>query len=99
VVRRDIVERYPWVVLNLYSMFLEAKQIAQSDSLATLSPFLDAGLVSQEEAEALRKDLFIYGVQGQREILETITEYSNEQGLTPRRLELEELFYPPTLEL
>jgi 4,5-dihydroxyphthalate decarboxylase len=99
VVRRDVVERYPWVVLNLYSMFLEAKQIAQADSLATLSPFLDAGLVSQEEAEALRKDLFIYGVQGQREILETITEYSNEQGLTPRRLELEELFYPPTLEL
>jgi 4,5-dihydroxyphthalate decarboxylase len=98
-VRRDVVERYPWVVLNLYSMFLEAKHLAQEEALAGLTPYVEAGLLSGEDAARLRKDLFVYGVQGQRELLETITEYSHEQGLTPRRLGLDELFYPPTLEL
>jgi 4,5-dihydroxyphthalate decarboxylase len=99
VVRRDVVERYPWVVLNLYSMLLEAKLLAQADSLATLTPFLEAGLVDARSAEALRTDLFVYGVQAQRDILEMITQFSFEQGLTPRKLGLDELFYPPTLEL
>ncbi|HVB07044.1 MAG TPA: PhnD/SsuA/transferrin family substrate-binding protein [Acidimicrobiales bacterium] len=99
VVRRDVVEAYPWVVLNLYSMLLEAKQLAHAEALATATPYREAGLLSGESLQALHKDLFLYGVQAQRETLETITEYSHEQGLTPRRLGLEELFYPPTLEL
>jgi 4,5-dihydroxyphthalate decarboxylase len=99
VVRRDIVESYPWVVLNIYSMLLEAKQVAQAESLSTLAPFLETGLLSSAEQKALETDLFTYGVVGQRELLETITQYSAEQGLTPRQLGLDELFYPPTLEL
>jgi len=50
-------------------------------------------------ATALSTDLFTYGVASQRHILETITLYSYEQGLTPRQFALDELFYPPTLEL
>jgi 4,5-dihydroxyphthalate decarboxylase len=38
-------------------------------------------------------------VKENRFLLETITQYSHEQGLTPRQLALEEIFYPPTLEL
>ena len=39
------------------------------------------------------------GEQANRHILETITQYSNEQGLTPRKLALEEVFAPSTLDL
>jgi 4,5-dihydroxyphthalate decarboxylase len=99
VVRKDVVERYPWVVLNLYSMFLEAKLLAQREALATLTPYVETGLLSAADAAALGTDLFTYGVQGQRPLLETITQFSFEQGLTPRQLALDELFYPPTLEL
>ena len=110
VVRKDIVERYPWVMLNLYSAFLEAKQIASAESLAGsansssisstgLDPFLDTGLIDTETRDALRTDLYPYGVNSNREILETIAEYSFEQGLSARKLELNEIFYPPTLEL
>jgi 4,5-dihydroxyphthalate decarboxylase len=99
VVRKDIVEKFPWVVLNLFSMFLEAKQIALAEKNAGLSDYLDTGLIDGAAALALGTDLFTYGVVSQRTILETITEYSFEQGLTPRKFGLEELFYPPTLEL
>jgi 4,5-dihydroxyphthalate decarboxylase len=99
VVRHDVVEAYPWVVLNLYSMFLAAKQLALTEQVAGLTPFLDTGLIDDATAAALRTDLFTYGVAAQRDILETISLYSFEQGLTPRQFGLEELFYPPTLEL
>jgi 4,5-dihydroxyphthalate decarboxylase len=99
VVRRDVVEAYPWVVLNLYSMFLAAKQQALTAQTASLAPFIDTGLIDEQTAAALGTDLFTYGVATQREILDTITTYSYEQGLTPRKFALDELFYPPTLEL
>ncbi len=99
VVRKDIVDSYPWVVLNLYSMFLEAKQIAQQQQTEGLETFIDAGLVDSSVEDALNTDLFKYGVVNQREILDTITQYSFEQGLTPRKFDLGEIFYPPTLEL
>ena len=99
VVRKDVVDAYPWVVLNLYSMFLAAKQIAHDRQTEGLVAFLDAGLVDESVETALNTDLFTYGVVAQRPILETITQYSFEQGLTPRQFALEEIFYPPTLEL
>jgi 4,5-dihydroxyphthalate decarboxylase len=110
VVRKDVVNRYPWVVLNLYSAFLEAKQLAEANSLAGsthstgisssgLDPFLDTGLVEPTVKAALATDLYPYGVVANRALLETIAAYSFEQGLTSRLLGLEEIFYPPTLEL
>ena len=78
---------------------IEAKQISLAEHNEGLSDFLDTGLVDDATARALGTDLFTYGVAAQRSILETITLYSYEQGLTPRQFGLDELFYPPTLEL
>lgn len=98
-VRRDIVERYPWVMLNLYSAFMEAKQIAKDRALGATMPFFETGLLALEERVGLDRDLYPYGIKENLELLETITRYSFEQGLTPRQLGLEEVFYAPSLEL
>ena len=98
-VRREVVERHPWVVLNLYSAYLEAKAQSRRAARGDLDALLDAGVADQHTREAMDFDLFPYGVIANRELLETATLYSFEQGLVPRRLELAELFYPPTLEL
>ncbi len=98
-VRREIVERHPWVVLNLYSAYLEAKEVARRNARGELNLLLEAGIADARTERALDFDLFPYGVIANRELLETATLYSHEQGLTPRRFELGELFYPPTLEL
>jgi 4,5-dihydroxyphthalate decarboxylase len=108
-IRRDVLEAHPWIPLNLYSAFLEAKRVAAAESLgggvsssvsaAGLDPFLDTGTVGPEVKDALAVDLFPYGVQDNRELLETILLYSYEQGLSARKLALEDVFYAPTLEL
>ncbi len=59
----------------------------------------DTGTVGPEVQQALAHDLFPYGVQDNRELLETILLYSYEQGLSARKLALEDVFYAPTLEL
>jgi 4,5-dihydroxyphthalate decarboxylase len=98
-VRKDVVEQYPWVMLNLFSMFLEAKQLAHEETLAGVGPFLETGVADPSVASSLGRDLFPYGVRANLDLLETITAYSHEQGLTSRQLALDEVFYPPSLEL
>jgi 4,5-dihydroxyphthalate decarboxylase len=110
VVRKDIAERYPWVMMSLYSAFLQAKALSavSSESRSTSSPsgdsseltdYLDTGLINAKIVDALGTDLYSYGVVANRDILQTIAEYSYEQGLSSRRLALEEIFYAPTLEV
>jgi 4,5-dihydroxyphthalate decarboxylase len=45
------------------------------------------------------EDPFPYGVKANRPMLQTIIDYSHEQGLTREKLKLEELFAPSTLDL
>jgi 4,5-dihydroxyphthalate decarboxylase len=99
VVRRDVLEAHPWVALNLYSAFLEAKRLGTAEWKAGLAPSIDAGVLDAGAAAALDTDLFPYGVIANRNVLETLAEYSFEQGLTTRRMALEDIFYAPTLEL
>jgi 4,5-dihydroxyphthalate decarboxylase len=40
-----------------------------------------------------------YGVRSARTVLETIAQYVHEQRLTQRRVELEEIFAPSTMDL
>ncbi len=99
VVRRSIVERHPWVVLNVYNAFRLAKEQWLADLRASAQPHLELGMLPEGTEEALKRDPFPYGVASNRHVLETIAAYSHEQGLTPRALALDELFAPSTLEL
>jgi 4,5-dihydroxyphthalate decarboxylase len=47
----------------------------------------------------LAVDLYPYGVKSNKKVLETLAAYSYEQGLTPRRVELDEVYAPSTLDL
>jgi 4,5-dihydroxyphthalate decarboxylase len=99
VVRRDVLERHPWVALNLYSAFLEAKRIGEQQWRESLTPALETGLLSPVQVAEFERDLYPYGVRANLKVLETLADYSFEQGLTKRRMALDEIFYPPTLEL
>jgi 4,5-dihydroxyphthalate decarboxylase len=99
VVRKDVVDQYPWVPLNLYQAFVEAKRRQREEFQRALEPLRLTGMVGESEAADLERDVFPYGVRDQRSVLELIPQYSFEQGLTSRPLGLEEIFYPPTLEL
>ena len=42
-------------------------------------------------------DWFPYGIESNRESLESLLQYTHEQGLSERMLRIEELFAPSTL--
>jgi 4,5-dihydroxyphthalate decarboxylase len=95
VAKRPLVERHPWVVLNLLKAFERANEIAERERLEQAQYHVATGLVS---AEALRTPLVRHGVNANRLVLETAAQYSQEQGLTPRRVRLEEIFAPSAMD-
>lgn len=99
VVRRAIVERHPWVVLNIFNAFRTAKDRWLARVARAAETHLELGLLPQGAEAALRTDPYPYGIVANRRVLETVTQYSHEQGLTPRKLALEEIFAESTLGL
>jgi len=99
VVRRSLVERHPWIVLNVYKAFVEAKETLAASARAYLEPFAQVGVVDEGTMAAFRTDPMAYGVKAARSVLEAICDYVFEQGLTGRRVALEEVFAASTLDL
>jgi 4,5-dihydroxyphthalate decarboxylase len=95
VIKRTLYEQHPWVVLNVLKAFDRANEIAERERLEQAHYHIATGLA---DAERLRTPLVRHGVKANRRVLETAAQYSQEQGLTPRRVQLEELFAPSALE-
>lgn len=99
VIRRELFERHPWLALNLYHTFVAAKQEVERETALTMQAYFDTGLVDPAVQDALAKDPKSYGMKSSRHVVETISQYLHEQGLTDRRVAAEELFAPSTLEV
>jgi 4,5-dihydroxyphthalate decarboxylase len=98
VIRRELAERHPWTVLNLLKAFERANEIAERRRMEHAAYHVATGLVSAESARGLGTPLVRHGVKANRKVLETAAQYSLEQGLTPRRVALEEVFAASTLD-
>jgi 4,5-dihydroxyphthalate decarboxylase len=99
VIRRVLYEAHPWVALSLYQAFCAAKERgyrrllelgSAKATMAWLQPALD------EEIALFGRDRWPYGVEPNRPTLEALLGYLQEQGLTNRRVEVDELFAPST---
>jgi 4,5-dihydroxyphthalate decarboxylase len=99
VVRRSVYERNPWVALNIFNAFRQAKEQVAAQTRQLVSTHIQLGLVPDGTAEGLQQDAYPYGVKTNQTVLDTVCQYSHEQGLTPRVLGLDELFAPSTLDL
>jgi len=99
VIRRELYERHPWLALNIYHAFVEAKKIGERDAAEMLVSWFDTGLLDAAGQSALKADPKAYGIKATRNVLETISMYVHEQGLTDRRVGVEELFAPSTMEI
>jgi 4,5-dihydroxyphthalate decarboxylase len=99
VIRRSIHERYPWAALNVYNAMAAARAAVVRARDTALHRHYEPGLIGDDVRRALATDPMAYGVKGSRKVLETITQYVHEQGLAARRVALEELFAPSTMDL
>jgi 4,5-dihydroxyphthalate decarboxylase len=100
VIRRDVYEQNPWVALSMYKAMCRAKDytyrwIVEGGSAKVTSAWLLPLL--EEEQAIIGKDWFPYGIEQNRPSIEALLQYLHEQGLTHRRVALEELFVPSTM--
>jgi 4,5-dihydroxyphthalate decarboxylase len=101
-IRRDFADANPELPKKLFSLYSQAKQMAYDDLETTTSLKVTLPWVTQEfeDTRALMGDNFWpYGVKANRKELELVMRYIHEQGLAKRRLKVEEVFHPSTLEL
>jgi 4,5-dihydroxyphthalate decarboxylase len=93
-IRQDIVDKYPWVPLNLYHAFNESKALAmkrmENPRIVPLAWYREAW---EEQEEIMGTDPWEYGLgEANRSQLEKLVGYSHEQGLIKRQIPLDELF-------
>ena len=100
VIRRTLFEQHPWIALNLYSAFAAARAKVLRAGTTALASHFETGAARRRRARALcALDPMAYGVKATRKVLETIADYVHAQGLTDRRVMIEELFAPVAMDL
>jgi 4,5-dihydroxyphthalate decarboxylase len=100
-IRRSLAEQYPWLANSVFDAFNRAKEIALDAlrdcvALKVTLPFLDAEI--DETFALMGKDPWPYGVEPNRKTLETMLDYAHRHGTTSRRLQVDEIFAPTTLD-
>jgi 4,5-dihydroxyphthalate decarboxylase len=98
VIKREIAEKHPWTVLNIYKAFVRANEFAEKARMEACAYHLETGLLPPEARKALANPISSHGVAANRKVLETAAQYSFEQGLTPRLVTIDEMFAPSVLE-
>lgn len=94
-VRTEILNRFPWIAMNLLKAFEKAKRRSMERALDVSAPRFPIPWCF-EYADRARKlfgnDYWPYGIEPNRTTLEVFLEYAYEQGVCHRRLQPEELF-------
>ncbi len=94
-IKRDILDKNPWVARSLLNAFEEAKERSVKralDSTVTMFPIPWYFETSRRAMDLLRDDYFPYGIEKNRKTLDAFLGYAFEQGVCKRRLQVDELF-------
>jgi 4,5-dihydroxyphthalate decarboxylase len=95
-IRRAVFEQHPWVAMNLYKMFDEAKRRCfdrlRDFTCARIPLPWAAAMVDEITATCGGGDPFPYGVEPNRPTIEAFLRYCHDQGVTHRRLTMDDLF-------
>jgi len=94
-VRRAVFDRYPWVAMNLFKAFEEAKRRSLErirDLTASRIPVPWAPAIADEWSRNFGSDPFPYGLEENRKTLEAFCRFAHAQGVTARKLTPDDLF-------
>jgi len=101
-IKREFVERHPWLPASLFKAFVEAKAYAMHDvrdinALLVTLPWLVAEV--EQTVALMGEDFWRYGAKENAREIDALTRYSYEQGLVKRKLTIEDLFAPSTIDV
>jgi 4,5-dihydroxyphthalate decarboxylase len=95
VIKRTTLDRYPWIAMNLFKAFEKAKENAQrhlGKAVTSRVPFPGAYHAMAEAQRVFGNDPWPYGIEHNRPTLDAFLQFAHEQGVTSRRLQVDELF-------
>jgi len=93
-IKQEVVDKYPWVPINLVKAFEKSKQLAYK-RLANprMVPLAWVRTAVEEQEALLGRDPWSYGLTpANRKNLETVQRYCHQQGLTKTVVPLDQLF-------
>jgi 4,5-dihydroxyphthalate decarboxylase len=101
-IKRQLVERHPWLPASLYKAFWQAKLFAMREvrdinALLVTLPWLVAE--AEETVALMGEDFWRYGAKENAREIEALTRYAHDQGLVSRRFSMEELFPGSTIDV
>jgi 4,5-dihydroxyphthalate decarboxylase len=95
VIKTEILARHPWLAMNLYKAFDEAKRRSierLSDITASHAPLAWLASYLQRMRTLFGEDFWPYGLERNRRTLQAFVDFAFEQGVCHRKIVLEELF-------
>ena len=101
-VRRSLLEQHPQLAKAIFDAYSQAKSMAYQNMArigwaADMLPWYGQEL--EQTRAVMGANFYSYGMNdANRKVLETLFRYSHEQGLASRRLTVEEVFHPASLE-
>ncbi len=101
-VRKSLAEAHPWLPVNIFKAFIKAKQLCDHEmgQIGHLYSSLPWSVYEHERLQReMAKDYWSYGLEANHHVLDALTRYSFEQGLSCRRVKPEEVFWPATHDL
>jgi 4,5-dihydroxyphthalate decarboxylase len=99
---KSLAQRYPWLPATVYKAFCQAKKIAiaeMKEMSATKVTLPWPEVCVEDAARLMGGDFWRYGVAENVRDIETLAQYSFEQGLATRKLGPEEIFHPSVFEI
>jgi 4,5-dihydroxyphthalate decarboxylase len=99
VVKHSILERNPWVAVSLVQAFQRAKEVCYERMRDPRSfALIWVQDLMREQREIFGADPWPYNLDDNRKALEAAVRYDYEQGMIRKKPEIEELFFPPSLQ-
>ncbi|MDU8941779.1 substrate-binding domain-containing protein [Ovoidimarina sediminis] len=100
-IRREVYEANRWIAMNLFKAFREAQALCyeglrETAALKGMLPWFNAHV--EQTLDLMGADFWPYGVEKNRHVLDVFLRYHHEQGLSPRKLDVDEMFAPETYE-
>ena len=101
-VRNSLLDENPWLAEAIFNAYSESKTMDYKH-MKKLGWVFDSlpwyGQEFEETCNLMGENFWPYGIEPNRKALETLFRYSYEQGLSSKKLTIEELFYSSTKNL
>ncbi len=97
VLKTRLYEENPWLAISFYRAFCQSRDLAyrtmyDTDALSVGLPWVIDEV--EESRKIFGSQIWDYSIEGSRPTLDALVAYLDEQGLSRRRMSVEELFAP-----